>query len=258
MNAIVLVFSNSKLKDLVGTDALRSVLSGQYRDLVKDGTLHLQVIWDLLEDQPGFEQEDAEPAFCVLKEWEDDLKLSVEMPRAIADFGSSQVVASASHCPIPQRLKDRAIRPDEAEAKAKATLAEFDSGNIPSKDQVSTRRPALEALLALIALAGLGFGGYTLMDYFKGPNIKTVSAGSITTEIPIASAKRLGGDLSLVVTDAKWFGLSVADRKNMLKATLRNARPLDIDAVLVMDASNKLRASAQWMGEPPKIVVRLH
>lgn len=259
ISAIVLVFSHSKLKDLVGTDALRAVLSGQYRDLVQNNTLHLQVIWDLLEDQPGFEKADAEPAFCVLKGWQDDLGLKVEMPKCLANFGTSEIMASASHCPVPRRLKERALHPEEAQAKAKANLSAFDTGNISSSQipALSTRMPVLEALLAVVALAGLAFGGYTLMGYMAGPNIKELSPSDIATDVPIASANRLGADLSLVVTEESWFQLPAEKRIAMLQATLRGVGTLEIEAVSILDSAGTLRASAQWMGEPPKIDVRL-
>jgi hypothetical protein len=258
IGAIVLVFAQSKLKDLVGSDPLRSVLSGQYRDLVQDGTLHLQVIWDLLEDQPGFEREDAEPVFCVLKSWQEDFQLEVEMPKVLADLGEAEIMGSASHCPVPGRLKERALFPEGAKAKAKASMAAFDTGHVAKTNiGASTRKPALEALLGVIAIAGLGFGGYTLQQYLRGPNIKTISASNIATEIPISSAKRLGGDLSLVVSNDNWFALPAAERIAMLQATLRGVSSFDIKAMVILNSAGKMRASAQWMGEPPKIDVRL-
>ena len=73
-NAVVVIFAHSKLKDLVGTDAMTTVLTGQYRDLVYQDTMHLQRIWDLLEEQPGFVAEDASAPFCALKMLEETKK----------------------------------------------------------------------------------------------------------------------------------------------------------------------------------------
>src|SRR5262249_22502127 len=47
--ALVLVFSNSALRDVVGTDALRTAISVRYKDMIQHpGVLDLTPLWDIL------------------------------------------------------------------------------------------------------------------------------------------------------------------------------------------------------------------
>src|SRR6476620_11382128 len=84
IDVVVLCFAKSELKSLVGTDALRSVLEGAQRDLFPaPDTLSLQPVYELLESQPGFDADKAVMPFCRIKQWEQQLRVTVEMPHQL-------------------------------------------------------------------------------------------------------------------------------------------------------------------------------
>ena len=258
LESITVVFSHSKLKEVVGTDALKSVLSGQYRDLVSSGTLNLQIVWDLLADQPDFQAEDAVAPFSVLKTWETELGLEVKLPKSLVDCSATEIMVQASHCPIPKPVKARALNPDGARTKARETVAQMEStGGGRSVATTSTRKPALEAALGLVAVLGLGYGGYTLYGVMGGAKLKTVASSEIQSSLPIAKAKQLGQELSVVIEDDTWYDLPDKARKAALQLTLEDLQSRDITSLIVQDRSGAVRASAQWVGSPAKVSIRL-
>ncbi|MCP4446253.1 MAG: hypothetical protein GY811_13050 [Myxococcales bacterium] len=251
LDSITLVFSHSELKDVVGTDALKSVLSGQYSDLVADGTLHLQVVWNLLADQPDFVAGDALAPFSVLKTWESELGLEVALPQALSEYSATELIVQASHCPIPKALKAR--------ARARKTTAEMEA-NVPSPKRTSepsSRKPAVEVALAAVAVLGLAYGGYSLYLTMGGPEFSTVQTADIDGDLPVAKAKQLGEELSLLILDDTWYDLPEMLRDESLRTTLTNMGAKKVTSIVVQDSSSAVRASAQWVGNPPAIVVRL-
>lgn len=99
IDVIVLVFARSELKNLVGTDALRTVLSGSQRALFPEpGTMSLQPVWELIESQPGFDAELAIPPMCRLKAWEAPLKVKVELPESLVHLDLATREKKAMEC----------------------------------------------------------------------------------------------------------------------------------------------------------------
>ncbi len=259
LESITVVFANSKLKDVVGTDALKSVLSGQYRDLVTSNTLHLQLVWDLLADQPDFVEDDAIAPFAVLKTWEEDLGVKVELPQPLAQYTATDFVAHASHCQVSKAQKARAINPDRARAKARKTMETLEGTATGSRslDEPSTRKPALEALLGLVAVLGLAYGGYTLYQTMGGPQFKSVEKSEIAGDLPIEKAKQLGDEMNLLIGEASWYELPPETRKAALITALEGLQNREIKSLIVQDSSGSVRASAQWVGSHATISVRL-
>ena len=260
LESIIVVFANSKLKDVVGTDALRSVLSGQYRDLVSDNTLHLQVVWDLLADQPDFVAEDAIAPFSLLKTWEDELGITVAVPKALAKHTTTEFLAQASHCPVPKGQKARALNPGGARAKAKETMAAMEGTGATRRpnNAESTRKPALEAALGLVAVLGLAYGGYTFYQTMGGAKFKSVETSQIMGNLPIAKARSLGDEVNLQIREDSWYELPEAARKDSLRAALEGLQARRIKSLIVQDGNGTVRASAQWVGSPAAIRVKLH
>jgi hypothetical protein len=258
IGSIVTAFSHSKIADLVGTDALRSVLTGQYRDLVVEGTLHLQRIWSLLQEQPGFDPKNARGPFCVLKLWEEQMGVEVALPEHLAGIGHSQCLAWSSECPVPKHAKAKALNPAGARAKARASMHAFQQGQPKAPPRKKTRNPPLEIALGVVAIAGLGFGGYTLAGFLSAPKFSDFDTSKITTEIPIASGKKLGAEVNIVVSDGAWFSLPEPERLRMMEATLRGLQSQNIEQFVVLDDSKEIRASAQFVGKPPQIQVRFY
>src|SRR4051794_27459401 len=85
IDALVLACSQSDLKELVGTDALRMVLDGRYIEMVKTaGKVDLRPVWQILEAQPGFAPDAAAPPLCRFKSWEGNLGITIELPQVLA------------------------------------------------------------------------------------------------------------------------------------------------------------------------------
>src|SRR5262245_14394836 len=65
LDVIVLAFANSDVRETVGTDALRMVLDPRYIEMVRTpGVLDLQLVWDILKTQPGFDPANAAAPLC--------------------------------------------------------------------------------------------------------------------------------------------------------------------------------------------------
>src|SRR5262245_28669266 len=103
LEALILAFTHSRAKTLVGTDALRSVLSGRYRELHRDGVFDLEPVWALCAEQPGFQPDAVRPALCRFKTWEQTLGLSVQLPRAMEDMTERQIAELAIQVQVPMR-----------------------------------------------------------------------------------------------------------------------------------------------------------
>ena len=181
INAIVTVFANSKLKEVVGTDALRTVLRGEYREMVRGGELHLQPAWDLMAEQPGFDPSAAEPPFCKLKQWEPELGLKVQLPDAVSGYKPTEVLAIASQCTVSDIEKIKALNPDEHARRRKAAQSVIPVNTIAAP---ATRKPLAEAALALVAIVGLAIGGITLAGSFSGPKFSSVSIQDLARAHP--------------------------------------------------------------------------
>src|SRR5687767_12076222 len=90
LDAIVLAFSRSAMREVVGTDALRMALTGLAKEIVTRDKLVLQPLWDLLEAQPGFVKNDAAPPVLLIKTWQDRLGLTVELPEVFGEVTAEQ------------------------------------------------------------------------------------------------------------------------------------------------------------------------
>src|SRR5262249_27392470 len=99
--ALVLVFSNSALRDVVGTDALRIAISARYIEMVKTpGALDLAPLWDILAAQPGFSKELALPPLCRLKLWERDIGGEILLPAALGEISIALAHKHAGGCKV--------------------------------------------------------------------------------------------------------------------------------------------------------------
>ncbi len=256
MEALVLAFSHSKLKDVVGGDALRMVLAGQYRDMVSGNTMNLQVVWDLLHDQPNFNVEDAKPPFCAMKSWEKELRVSAQLPSQLADLGPTEILALASHCAVPKKLRQLAFdrEGEMRKARDRAQRATEASATTP---QVSTRKPAWEAGLALVAVLTLGFAIYSAVGFMSGGGYQKVTTEEIGSLLPIKSAKRLGADMTIHLSNDGWQSQPEDQRTEVLKEALTRLGASKVEVLVVRDSTGQMVGSAQWTGTPPHIQVRL-
>src|SRR5262245_40357711 len=100
IDALVLVFSRSKLRDVVGTDALKVVLDVQYRDMLRGSELHLEPLWALLVEQPGFDEQAARSPIARFKRLGGRLGVSVVLPGAMVACDDLEIAALSSACDV--------------------------------------------------------------------------------------------------------------------------------------------------------------
>ena len=86
IDALVVAFSHSGVRDVVGTDALRSVLEVEFHEMFSGSEFDLQPLWDLLSEQPGFVANDAIPPICVFKSWGPRLFINVLLPKDVSNL----------------------------------------------------------------------------------------------------------------------------------------------------------------------------
>lgn len=262
IDALVLAFSHSRARALVGTDALRTVLAGQYRDLVQGDTLHLDEVWNLLEGQPGFDAAMVKPPLCRFKLWESDLEIAVALPQAMGRLSPLEVRSLADSCRVPAAELDRALGrgrySDQAlsQARAKATdAAELTKPPASTEDKPS--RPWLTAAAAVVAVAGFAVAGYFVYQALSPPHWDRLDPG-FAKPIPLAHAERSGFDVGGTLADDAWLRTPKADRESQLEAALETLRKQGVRNLFIVDKSGKVRASAQVYGHPPQIKVKLY
>jgi len=280
LEALILAFAHSRAKALVGTDALRSVLSGQYRELHKDGHFDLEPVWELLAQQPGFDPDVVRPALCRFKSWEGHLGLSVSMPAAMTglDEGERATLAGLVHVPapelsrvlqgsqVPSEMVPGATAPEPApESRAPTNRPDKVTPAVPVV-AAARRVPLLQRLTPgqrrmveigalVLAVAGFALAGVQLQRGCARPpwdQIGTRFAG----DIPLRAAERQGPEVSGSLQDGRWLALPAPTRSAHMKAALE-ALPRDVQVFFVRDGDGQVRAIARWFGQPRQVSITL-
>jgi len=284
LEALILSFAHSRAKALVGTDALRSVLSGQYRELLHEGTFDLEPVWQLLAQQPGFAAEHVRPALCRFKTWEAHLGVTVRMPESMTGLNEFEIKDLAAHVHVPVHERRRVfggalVPPDDPEAAAvdrsEGTIrppsrapsrAPSRPSDVPEPVPQTTRTRRLRRLtprqrrtLEITAMV-LGLAGFSLAGLQLQHSCSTTSWEEMSTrfagDIPIGAAERQGPEVSGDLRDQGWVKLPPAVRTAQMKAALE-ALPLDVQAFFVRDRDRQVRAVARWFGQPRQVQVTL-
>ena len=263
IDAIVLAFSRSKLRELVGTDALKMVLSGTTttRELFPDpGTLSLQPLWDLLESQPGFIPEDATPPLCRIKSWESSLEMTVALPNHLLELDVEAQALRTAECPVgddelqqileppappPPPAPAPVPRPRTSEPHAVETVSisglRVHSGS--SRRTMIAVALAVLAIIAVIVSIKLTFGGES--------KATRLSASEISNEIPLTQIRQKGPVIGAVLADRSWLSKPEAERRQQLATALDNVKALGANDLVVFDSKGTLVASvASHAGKP--------
>jgi hypothetical protein len=279
LEALLLAFRHSAASRLAGDDALRAVLTGQYRELVHGGTFHLAPVWDLLASQDEFEPEAVKTALARFKSWQPRLGLEILLPPAMAALTESQLgdLAARVHVPTaelaqiwrPGRGGDPSAltptptptpRPVAGKPPAAVRIA---TGKHPATARAATgKRPSLlrrwsASLTArqrttvmvgavLIAVAGFAVAGYTLYSRTRTRSWDEVSIG-FAGDIPIARAERSGTEVGATLSNDRWLSLPRATRSSQLRAALERL-PDDVLVLFLRDRHGAIRATARWYG----------
>ena len=250
IDAIVLAFSKSEVRDVVGTDALKMVLEGRYLEMVKvPNVLSLQPVWDLLLSQQGVAAEQVNPVFCRIKQWENRLNMPIVLPRELDTLTSVERDRLAQKCRVPDEELARILNPGSPSApRAKSTpiaTAPQLSGGI--KDTAgaapsSTRKTIAYALFA-VGILGAGVSTFWALG---GNKVEALTPAQVSTEIPIKGAKRSGETIGAVLADKNaWMQKSEADRKRLLVQAFEKTQSLGAARFVLMDDKGQVFGHAQ-------------
>jgi hypothetical protein len=274
LEALILAFAHSRAKALVGTDALRSVLSGQYRELHHDGIFDLEPVWQLLAQQPGFDPEQVRPPLCRFKTWEAQLAVTVRLPADMASLGLNEVTDLAAQIHVPARERARVLEGGRV-SSGDPEIDAFEEDTEPTPRPAArtdpaipmpqtTRTPRLRRLsrgqrrgivgaALVLALVGFSAAGIQLQRSCTGRSWDEVST-RFTADIPLAAAARQGPEVSGDLRDGRWLALPASVRTAHMKAALE-ALPRDVQVFFVRDHDGHIRAVARWFGQPRQIAV---
>jgi hypothetical protein len=255
IDAIVLAFSKSDVRDVVGTDALKMVLEGRYLEMVKTpGVLNLQPVWDLLLTQPGVSADQVKPAFARIKLWENRLHVPIVLPKDLDTLTSVERDRLAQKCRASDEELARILNPGAGAGAARpreapVASAPHLSGPIKDTPQPSSTRKTIAYALFAIGIIGAGFSTYWALG---GSKIDSLTPAQVSTEIPLKGAKRSGETIGAVLADTgAWMAHSESDRKRMLVQAMEKTQALGAARVVLMDEKGQVYGQAQ-LGEDGK------
>lgn len=248
IDCLVLVFSKSKISGIVGTDALRTVLDIQYKDLIEGDTFSMQGVWDLLAEQPGFDEEFAKPPIARFKNHEVLLGVHVKLPESMAEMGSLELAGTAAHCRVAESELEKIIAKHDPKRQAEKSARRAEAAAAAEKsstdDDVGTRsRMPLLIGAVVVALAGFGFVGWQLYTQLNPSPDFTAMTASGFAGIPVKSVKRQGNEAVVELSDDTWA--KKQDKAALEKALVR-LEGGGIEVILVKNKSGHIVASAQF------------
>jgi hypothetical protein len=287
IEAVVLAFSYSEMSSVVGTDALASVLRVEYHDMVSNGTLDMEVLWELIEEQPGFDRASAIPPLAQLHSWRDKLGLEVELPAAMEEMSDKELAIAAAGCKVPAaevrllfrlqtgetggsgrdtgRSRRDSVSPrsrrDSVSPRSKRDSMAPVSNVSGSHDPVAPaakKRPAwLGIVAAVVALGAFGFVGATLYGSCgePTPSFEEFNASRLP-DLPATGADRLGSQLRVTVDPAGWSKLGRDARQKKLETSLMKLADQGISAISVQQGDRVVATAARRGGGGVKVWLR--
>jgi hypothetical protein len=249
IDAIVLAFSKSEVRDVVGTDALRMVLEGRYLEMVKTpGVLNLQPVYDLLKSQPGVQAEQLTPAFCRIKQWENRLNMPIELPQDFKALGTIERDRHAQKCKVGDDELARILNPQAAAApKAREAVPSHAAPQISTHVRAEQSSSSVRTKIAY-ALFGLGMiaAAGSIWWAVGGTKIETLKPAQISTDIPLKTAKRSGDTIGAVLSDkSAWMARSQPERMRLLTQAFEKTQALGAERLVLMDEQGQVFGHAQ-------------
>jgi hypothetical protein len=245
VDAIVLAFAHSEVREVVGTDALRMVLDARYVEMVqKQGTLNLQPLWELLKTQPGFQPEQSLAPLCKIKLWEPRLGLPIELPRELGGLGVIERDKQAAKCKVPETELNRVLNP---QASGPIAVPRQASGAVkgPAEAQPAQNRRRVMVAAGLMALAVAGVAGALLWTFAGGP--QTLPVSEVSREIPLKEVKLMGDLVGGVLSDrTAWLGQPELERRRQLQSALEHAHAHGATRLVLMDDQGVVCAQASY------------
>jgi len=257
IDGLVLAITRSGARDLIGADVLRDALLVEFEEMVtEDGDLDLEPVWEILEEQPGFDAETVTPALCLFKTFESRLDLEVKMPAALADLSHGQISMRASEVKLPAVEIKNALRVEDSPRSKRPSVPPSTTREKPSSSaRASTRLPGWVTPLAMvIALATFGYAGFSLYQGCSGPKAhwKAVSSDALAT-LPVKNARRFGDQVDATLSDESWLSKDEAARKADLATALTKLRASGVRVLAVRDGHGNVRATVQFSPKTKQI-----
>lgn len=267
----MLAFQGSKLADAIERDPFKTTVEMDYSDLISDGALDLQALWDMLEQQQGFDPKLAEPMMCALKTWEPRFGHEVRLPEHLAGIEARDLALKAATLSVPagklQHLfaaaPDQLHTPSTKRAAAATARSRSDSLGMsavtPTGRAVKTKltwreRREVGIIAVVLTLAALGFVGYQMTLAGKDGGWERFDVAQ-HTDIKLEGVERLGKQVSATLVDEAWMSTPAAKRIEQMESALRSMYTDEIEVFYVKDGKGRVRAIAQWWGNPPQIRV---
>jgi hypothetical protein len=260
IDTLVLAFSRSRLRDVVGTDALRSVLDIQYRDMVRGNELLLQPLWSLLSEQPGFDADAAKPPLARFKRLEGKLGVVVTLPEAMVGLGEVELMSLAGGCEVSETDLEKLVR--QHDPAAQAELASKRAAALDAADAVERKaarassRGPLVIVAAVIALAAFGFTGWQVYRAVSAP-AASFDQLKVDLGLPAASSVRRGAEAVVTLVDDTWLRKPVAEREAAMSGALQRAAASGINVLVVKNKAGVVKATAQFFKEGGQRTVRV-
>lgn len=253
----MLAFSHSRASRLVGTDALRTVISGQYRELVQGRVFNLEGVWSLLESQPGFEPEMVKPPLCRFKMWEADLAIDVTLPAALGELDLLQIRAFSDQCRVPDNELDKVLGRGRYTAESRAQrAAHLDAAIVSPKSPANKQaRPILLIAAAAVALASFAATGYFVYRAFTQAAPDAIAV-TFAPDIPLSRAERAGLDVGATLKSDGWLELPSDTRRAHLQSAMTNLERDGVKTLFVRDQKGKVRALVQSYDKGTKVRIQ--
>jgi len=261
IDVIVLVFARSQLRDLVGTDALRTVLAGSTRELFPESRqLALQPVWELLESQAGFDRDQATPPMCRLKLLEDKLAITVILPVVLQVLDRETIETQARECRIDGHDLEKVVSPPRATTSPPLARA-IETVSIPQRAVAAeSSRQKLAIIACVIGLGAAGMSAYFTFGESGssgGGNSIKIPPAEITTEIPLREIVLSDGAMLGVLADGEWANKSEFDRRRVLEAAAPAVRARGGISLTVVDPKGLPVATLILQGTPKVVFVPL-
>ncbi len=236
IDAISLAFAHSSMRDLVGRDALRTVLSAEYPALTSGQVLRLQHIWDLLESQPGFAPDDAGPAFFRIAGWTRELGLPVELPTQLSEVPNDKRNRLASQCAVPEVSYGQLFL---GRSKIFDQETSYVGSSPQRKESKSIRTPFI--VVAIVVALGCATSLYLSMtERSKFAQDTDHLLELFSTIIPSRDIAIKDNVLSATVISTSFLQAPEPTRKSALEAAALMVAPAGIQSIVLLDESGKV------------------
>jgi len=261
VDGILLALSHSDLQPLARSKQLATILHIDLSAALASGTLDLQVLWDLLAEEPGFDPAAADAPMCTLKGWSEQLGVDVRLPDHLRDLSDRAVALKTTECTVPaqevRRVFDRHTR--RAPPRVSVGLEFLDGGDAPlsetSRPVTWRDHPAVAWISGGLAVLALAFVAVTFARECRSAGWTSFDPVPFAAGIPLRGAEQLGDQVGAVLADPTWLSRPEPERRDQMETALRGLAARNVSVFFVKDDTGRVRATAQWYEDRRRIRV---